>query len=140
MDRVDLCCPECGAARPMVYKTIPGPGSVFRKRRCNECGHQLRTVEQIADADEGMSTDELEACVSNLSPLRDAAIELTVSLMHLGEVPAGHGGANRAIALIEQCEEAIKSWVLRNARQEYVALRDAVAALTSTSPADPDPA
>ena len=40
-------CPECKISSTKVYDSRPEPSVVYRKRRCNHCGHQWRTAERL---------------------------------------------------------------------------------------------
>jgi len=41
-------CAKCGGKEFRVFKTVPSPGRIFRKRRCVACGHVVHTMERLS--------------------------------------------------------------------------------------------
>ncbi len=43
----EFSCPHCGGNENTVYKTLPHPCNVRRRRRCKECGKRFSTEEVV---------------------------------------------------------------------------------------------
>ena len=50
-------CPKCGSEDIGVTCTIPGgKRSIYRERKCKECGEKFRTVEAVDNGSEAFAT------------------------------------------------------------------------------------